>query len=121
MNIEEIRDYCLGKPGVTESFPFDETTLVFKVMGKIFCLVNLDGEPGMLLKNTPEKVTELQERYPFVLPGYHMSKIHWIRVMVEQTISEKLLLSWMDESYEQVVNSLPLKLHRELKALDNHD
>jgi len=116
MNIEEIREYCMGKPGVTECFPFDDTTLVFKVMGKMFCLVNLDGEPGLLLKNTPEKVVDLQERYTFVLPGYHMSKVHWIRVMVEQVSSNQLLLTLMDESYELVVKGLSLKIQKELKT-----
>ena len=45
MNIEEIRDHCLAKPGVTEGFPFDETTLVFKVMNKMFALTGLEGDP----------------------------------------------------------------------------
>lgn len=55
MNIEEIREYCLARPGVSEGFPFDETTLVFKVMGKIFCIADLEGRIGIALKNTPEK------------------------------------------------------------------
>jgi len=121
MNIEEIREYCVGKPGVTESFPFDETTLVFKVMGKMFCLVNLDGEPGLLLKNTPEKVIDLQERYTFIHPGYHMSKVHWIRVMAEQIVSDNLLITLIDESYELVVKGLSLKIQKELKTAHNHD
>ncbi|HPT32528.1 MAG TPA: MmcQ/YjbR family DNA-binding protein [Prolixibacteraceae bacterium] len=121
MNIEEIREYCLGKPGVTESFPFDETTLVFKVMGKIFCLLNLDGEPGLLLKNSPEKVIDLQERYSFVLPGYHMSKVHWIRVMVDQAGDDRLITTWIDESYSSVVGGLPRKLQQELIKLEKHD
>lgn len=121
MNIEEIREYCLGKPGVTECFPFDETTLVFKVGGKMFCLLNLDGEPGVLLKNNPEKVIDLQERYPFVLPGYHMSKVHWIRVMAEQEGASRLLPAWIDESWDLVVKGLPRKIQLQLKIQDNHD
>ena len=121
MNIEEIHDYCLRKPGVTECFPFDETTLVFKVGGKMFCLLNLDGEPGLLLKNSPEKVIELQERYPFVLPGYHMSKVHWIRVMVDQAGADRLIKSWLDESFELVVKGLPRKIQQQLNTSENHD
>jgi predicted DNA-binding protein (MmcQ/YjbR family) len=117
MNIEEIRDYCLSKPGVTESFPFDETTLVFKVMGKMFCLTNLDGEPGLLLKNTPEKVVEMREQYSCVLPGYHMNKTHWNRVMMDYSVSNNLLRQWVDESYNLVVEGLPRKIKDELEAL----
>jgi predicted DNA-binding protein (MmcQ/YjbR family) len=115
MNIEEIRDYCLSKAGVTESFPFDETTLVFKVMGKIFCLINLDAEPGLLLKNTPEKVIDMRERYSCVLPGYHMNKTHWFLVMLDQSVSNDLLKQWVDESYDLVVEGLPRKIRDELK------
>jgi predicted DNA-binding protein (MmcQ/YjbR family) len=115
MNIEEIRDYCLSKAGVTESFPFDETTLVFKVMGKIFCLINLDAEPGLLLKNTPEKVIDMRERYSCVLPGYHMNKTHWFLVMLDQSVSNDLLKLWVDESYDLVVEGLPRKIRDELK------
>ena len=121
MNIEKFREYCLAKKGVTESFPFDDVTLVFKVMGKMFCLVNLDGEPGLLLKNTPEKVIDLQERYTFVLPGYHMSKVHWVRVMAERVVLKNLLWNLIDESYDLVVRGLSLKIQKELKTGYNHD
>lgn len=121
MNIEEIREYCMAKSSVTESFPFDETTLVFKVMGKMFCLVNLDHEPGLLLKNSPEKIVDMRERYSFVLPGYHMNKTHWNLVMMEHSSSDSLIKQWVDESYNLVVVGLPRKLNQELKALNNHD
>jgi predicted DNA-binding protein (MmcQ/YjbR family) len=116
MNIEEIREYCLEKTGVTESFPFDETTLVFKVMGKMFCLVNLDHEPGLLLKNSPEKIVDMRERFSFVLPGYHMNKAHWNLVMMDYPVSGDLLKQWVDESYNLVVGGLPRKIKDELKS-----
>jgi predicted DNA-binding protein (MmcQ/YjbR family) len=103
MNIEELRDYCLSKPAVTESFPFDETTLVFKVAGKMFLLTDLVDAFSMNIKNTPEKVTELKGLYPSVLPGYHMNKIHWITVMIDGSISDNLLKQWIDESYNLIV------------------
>jgi len=103
MNIEELRDYCIAKAAVTESFPFDETTLVFKVAGKMFLLTDLVDTFSMNIKNTPEKVIELREQYPCVSPGYHMSKIHWITVMIDGTLSDKLLKQWIDESYNLIV------------------
>jgi len=103
MNIEELRDYCISKAAVTESFPFDETTLVFKVAGKMFLLTDLVDALSMNIKSTPEKVIELKELYSSVLPGYHMNKIHWVTVMIDGTISDNLLKQWIDESYNLIV------------------
>ena len=75
MNIETLRDYCISKKGADESFPFGEDTLVFKVTGKIFALVNLDGDLSINLKCDPAFAIELRERYSSVTPGYHMNKI----------------------------------------------
>lgn len=121
MNIEEIREYCLSKPGVTECFPFDETTLVFKVMGKMFCLVNLDGETGLSLKNSPEKVIEMRERFPAVMPAWHFNKVHWNRVMVDFSVPPAQLREWIDESYELVVCGLTRKLKEELIKMNGND
>lgn len=109
MNIEELRDYCIAKPAVTESFPFDETTLVFKVAGKMFLLTDLVDTFSMNIKNTPEKVIELKEQYPSVLPGYHMNKIHWITVMIDGTIADNLLKQWIDESYALIISGFTRK------------
>jgi len=103
MNIEELRDYCIAKAAVTESFPFDESTLVFKVAGKMFLLTDLVDAFSMNVKNTPEKVIELKEQYSCVLPGYHMNKIHWVTVMIDGTITDNLLKQWIDESYDLIV------------------
>ena len=77
MNIEEYREYCIGKPGVTEGFPFDLNTLVFKVMGKMFALTNVDLFVSINLKCDPDYAIELREQYEGIKPGYHMSKKHW--------------------------------------------
>lgn len=103
MNIEELRDYCISKPAVTESFPFDESTLVFKVAGKMFLLTDLVDAFAMNVKNTPEKVLELREQYPCVLPGYHLNKTHWITVLIDGSIEDSLLKQWIDESYDLIV------------------
>lgn len=104
MNIEELRDYCISKPAVTESFPFDETTLVFKVAGKMFLLTDLVDAFSMNVKNNPEKVLELMEQYPSVLPGYHMNKKYWVTVMIDGSVPDNLLKQWIDESYMLIVS-----------------
>jgi predicted DNA-binding protein (MmcQ/YjbR family) len=115
MNIEELRGYCLSKKGVTESFPFDSTTLVFKVMNKMFLLTDLEDAFSMNVKCDPEKAIERRDLYPSVLPGYHMNKRHWNTVMIDGSIEDTILRSWIDESYRLVVASLPA---RERQALD---
>jgi len=107
MNIEELREYCLLKKGVTECFPFDEVTLVFKVGGKMFALSNLDGEPSVNLKCDPEKAIELREQYSSIVPGYHMNKTHWNTVYMDSNIPNKLLKELIDLSYKLIVESLP--------------
>lgn len=107
MNIEELREYCISKKGVTENFPFDEVTLVFKVGGKMFALTNLDGEPSVNLKCDPEKAIELREQYSAIIPGYHMSKIHWNTVYMDRSLPENLIKELIDLSYELVLASLP--------------
>lgn len=109
MNIEELRNYCLTKKGVTESLPFDETTLVYKVMGKMFALTDTENDFSMNLKCDPEKAIELREKYPAVQPGYHMNKKHWNTIYIDGSISDVKLKSWIDDSYMLVVSSLPKK------------
>lgn len=118
MNIEEYRDYCLAKPGVTEHFPFDEKVLVFKVMNKMFALTDVDNFSSINLKCDPEVAVELRERYDgTVLPGYHMNKSHWNTIMMDGVLSDIELKKWIDHSYELIVRSLPKKLQEELKRL----
>jgi predicted DNA-binding protein (MmcQ/YjbR family) len=107
MNIEQIREYCLKKKRVTEEFPFDEDTLVFKVMGKIFLLASLETIPLQInLKCDPEKAIELREEYEAVQPGYHMNKRHWNTIIMNGSISTKKIFDWIDHSYSLVVAGL---------------
>lgn len=110
MDIEAIRAYCLTKKGVEEGFPFDDTTLVIKVGGKIFVLMNLDGDPSMNLKCDPDRAIELREENPAIIPGYHMNKKHWNTVVLDGSLSKKLILEMIDHSYDLVLKSLPVKL-----------
>lgn len=117
MNIEEYRDYCIAKKGVTESFPFDETTLVFKVMGKMFALADVEAFPFINLKCNPEKAVEFREQFNAVKPGYHMSKAHWNSVYINQDVPDKLIYQMIDDSYNLIVTSLTKKLQKKLENL----
>ena len=115
MNLEEYRIYCLSKKGVTEDFPFDENTLVFKVMGKMFALTDSSTFESVNLKSEPEKAADLREQFDFVLPGYHMNKKHWNTVVMDWRLEDRLLRQWTDESYDLVVRSLTKKQRNELR------
>lgn len=114
MNIEEIRDYCLLKPAVTEGFPFDQDTLVFKVAGKMFLLISLSKGNSFNVKCDPELAAELRERHPEVQPGYHMNKKMWNTVYMDGTLTHKQLLDMIDHSYLEVVKGLPKKVQAEI-------
>lgn len=117
MNIEELRDYCLSLKGVTESFPFGENVLVFKVGGKMFCLTDLNNDLAIAVKNEPGKNIELREEYQAVKPGYHMNKKHWNTVEIDGSISNDMIKNFIDESYNLIVLSLPKIKQKELKNL----
>jgi len=106
MNIEELRNWCISKKGASEDFPFDETTLVFKVMGKMFALTDLEGDLSVNLKCDPEKAIELRELYSNVLPGYHMNKKHWNTILIDGSVPDELIRQWIDHSYALVVEKL---------------
>ena len=110
MDIETIRDYCLAKKEVEEGFPFGETTLVFKVRGKIFLLAGLDNPVLQFnVKCDPEKAIEWREQFAAVQPGYHMNKKMWNTVIVDGSIPGRIIRQMIDDSYLLVVMSLPKK------------
>ena len=115
MNIEEIRNLCLSFPEATESFPFDEETLVFKVAGKMFALLALEKNATINLKCDPEKAVELRTHYEAVKPGYHMNKKHWNTVEFDK-ISPQLVKEMIVHSYKLVVSKLPANKRRTLEA-----
>ena len=117
MNIEEFRTYCLSKKGAIESFPFDETTLVFKVMGKIFALTDIADEFCINLKADPEQVVIMREHFDAVLPGYHMSKKHWNTIIMDRSPGDDLITQWIDDSYFLVVRNLTKKQQQEIGLL----
>ncbi|MBA3828855.1 MAG: MmcQ/YjbR family DNA-binding protein [Taibaiella sp.] len=103
MNVEDIRIYALSKPGADESFPFGESTLVFKVNSKIFLLLSLEAEvPQFNAKCDPDKAIELREEYECIIPGYHMNKKHWNTVIMDGTLTTRQLKEMIDHSYTLV-------------------
>ena len=118
MNIEEFRDYCLGKKGVTEELPFGPDALVFKVMGKMFALSALERLPPQVnLKCDPERAIALRETYDgTIIPGYHMSKTHWNTLLLNE-LPPKLITELVDHSYDLVVSKFTKKLKTEYDNL----
>lgn len=123
MNLETYYEYCLSKKGVTEHFPFDEDTLVFKVGGKMFALSSLNqwekGSPSINLKCDPERAQELRAEYDAIRPGFHMSKIHWNTIAVNTAVPDVLIKELIDHSYELVFKSLTKKMQSEVQELEN--
>jgi len=118
MDIEYFRDYCLSKKACEETFPFDEVTLVFKVMGKMFALVPLNNEmPSANLKADPEWSIELRESHHQITPGFHMNKKHWNTVLLEDGLNDKLIIQMIDHSYDLVVSKLTKANKEVLKNL----
>jgi len=118
MNLETFYEYCLSKKGVTEHFPFDEETLVFKVGGKMFALSSLNdwekGNPSVNLKCNPDYAEELRAEYNDIKPGWYMSKIHWNTIEINREVPDLLIKELIDLSYDLVFKSLTKKMQLEV-------
>ena len=121
MNLEELREYCLSLPHVTEDMPFGEDILVFRICNRIFVLTSLDSVPlRVSLKCDPERAVELREQYPDkIVAGYHLNKKHWNTVRIDGSLPDSLIKEWITDSYNLVVMGLPQKVRRELSAYRN--
>ena len=123
MNLETLYEYSLSKNAVTEHFPFDDDTLVFKVGGKMFALASLSewekGNPAVNLKCDLDWAEELRIQYDDIEPGFHMSKVHWNTVKVNRGVSDSFLRELITHSYELVFKSLTKKIQSEILALKN--
>lgn len=118
MNIEDFREYCIAKKGVTEDFPFDKHALVFKVLDKMFALTNIDTFESINLKCDPEQAIKYREEHSAIIPGYHMNKKHWNTVLMDGTLGDNFLAQLIDHSYDLVVQKLPKKDRERLKTWD---
>jgi len=119
MERERLRQYILSKPGAIETFPFDMTTFVAKVGGKMFALYDIAAEPVQVnLKCIPEQAELLRELHPAVTPGYHMNKRHWNTVTIDGSLADEDLIDMIDESYRLVVQGLPKRLRDALRSVE---
>lgn len=121
MNVESIREYCLALPMVSEDFPFDETTLVFRVQGKIFAMIDLEDTTWFVLKCDPEYALELRDRYVEIEGAWHMNKRHWNQVNLFGSLSDSLIESLIRHSYDLVVSKLPKRLREEIPLASRAD
>ncbi len=121
MNIEDFREFCLSFNGVTEGFPFDDNTLAFKVMDKIFALTNVEEFDSINLKCDPVKAAMLRDLYEEVQPGYHMNKRHWNTVDPNGQLDEELIKEWIKDSYNLVVEGLPRKKQKKLEKMQEEE
>jgi predicted DNA-binding protein (MmcQ/YjbR family) len=121
MNIQQLYDYCLSKKGVTEHFPFDEDTLVFKVGNKMFALTSLSNWekeiPSLNLKCDPKVAVDLREKFEGINPGYHMSKVHWNTININEDVPDKKIIHLINHSYELVFSSLTKKIKTEIENI----
>jgi len=116
LNLEELREYCLAKAGVTEGLPFGEDTLVFKVGEKLFLLTSISLGNQFNVKCDPELAVELREQHPEVTPGYHMNKKLWNTVKMDGNLTDRQMATMIDHSYEQVFAGLPRKVQETIKS-----
>ena len=115
MNIEEFRNFCLSFKAATEDLPFDEKTLVFKIMNKMFALVDIDDYNYVNLKCEPQKCEELRDEYDGISLGFHMNKKHWVSVKTDSSISDELMKKLVSDSYNLIVSKLTKKQKEELR------
>ena len=109
MNIEDARIYCLGKQGATEDFPFDETTLVFRVENRIFAITDLENTEWFCVKCDADRAIELRVSYPQIAPAWHMNKKYWNQMDIER-LPDSLVCELIDHSYDEVLKKLPKKI-----------
>ncbi len=123
MNIEDAREYCLSKAATSESFPFDDTTLVFKVLDKMFALISLRDERQRInLKCDPDRAILLREEYPdFIYAGYHMSKKHWNTILLDSELSSQVLYELIDHSYDLVISKMTKKNQAIIQEINENE
>jgi predicted DNA-binding protein (MmcQ/YjbR family) len=114
MNIET---YCIQKKEVTESFPFSKLpdVLVFKVAGKMFTATDVNSFAGISVRCDADKIDELRAKYPALQKHKYFSDRHWTMILMDNTIPDKLILQWLDESYDIAITTLTKKMRVQLK------
>ena len=118
MDIEQVRDFCLTLPGVTEDSPYGPDMIVFRIEKKIFLHLPLEyAEPRISIKMPPEKGFELRDRYTAIRAAFHLNKTHWNEILIENTFPEEQIKTWILESYNIVLSNMPKKLREKYKQI----
>ena len=117
MDIETLREYCLAKKATHEGFPFDQTTLVFKVVDRMFAVIDLEQPDHMTLKCDPDYALELRDRYHSVEGAFHFNKKYWNQVALDGDVPDELLRRLIDHSYEEVLKKFTRKQKEAYHAL----
>jgi predicted DNA-binding protein (MmcQ/YjbR family) len=118
LTLDMARDYCLKKKGTAATFPFDETTLVMKVMGKMFLITDIRADPFQIsLKCDPDLASTLRHRYQAVQPGYHLNKEHWNTITIDGIMTDEEIFALIDHSYDLVVSGLKKADRAKLAAM----
>lgn len=117
MDIEALRDYCLSLPLATEDFPFDDTTLAFRVLGRIFAMIDLEDTYWFVLKCQPDRALSLRDVHPEITPAWHMNKRHWNQINLYGSLPDPLIRSLIRHSYAEVVKKIPHKLRNDNPAV----
>jgi len=103
-------------PFSEQTYPFGPEYEVFKILEKMFMLAaEVAGIKMINVKCDPYKSQEYQELYPFIIPGYHMNKKHWISIKPHKDLTRDLLQDLIRDSYDLVVKKLPLKDQKRLQ------
>lgn len=113
MDIESVRNYCLSLPHATEDFPFDESTLVFRIGGKIFAMIDLENTEWFVLKCEPDYAIELRDRYAEITGAWHMNKKHWNQLNLFGSLTDAFIRNLICHSYNEVVKKISKKFRIE--------
>ncbi len=116
MNIEEFREYCLSIKGATECFPYNDTVLVFKVMGKVFAEIPINPKDGRFyadMKCDPERSVELREKYQGIGRGLYTTYLTWNGIYLESDVPDSLIRELIQHSVDEVIKKLPKRLQEE--------
>lgn len=113
MDVIEMREYCLSLPHTEECTPFDETTLVYKVGGKMFACADMADFTGVSVKCDPDQAIELRERHPEIVGAYHFNKRHWNKVLTGGDLPDRMIKEQIYNSYRLVISGMPKARQKE--------
>lgn len=107
MNRSALLDLLAAQRAATSDMPFDDASLVFRVGGKIFAIVDVKGEPGSVsLKCDPEMSGDLRAAWPSIRPGWHLNKEHWNTIALDGSLPDEILEDLVRRSWELVASGL---------------